>query len=149
MISRERVSYIIPIAVSDDTFGTPVLVYEVENWEGKADLAFGIFFIGLRSNKNYVVGVKIASEDDSIVLIPLESDEFANKKAFRVSEASDGELIVSASLKVNFEGVKVEQPGIYEAQAVLIDVDTKEILSINSSFFDIKPAGMIRDEFRK
>ncbi len=148
MITKERVSYIIPIAVSDDDYGIPVLVYEVDDWKGIVELSFGIFFIGLLTNKNYVVGVKVATEDESEILIPLDSDEFANKKSFRVSPAADGEINVSASIKVNFDGVKVKSPGIFEAQAVLTDPETKKILSINSCFFDIKPLGMVRNEFR-
>lgn len=148
MAIKERISYVIPIAVAEDTSGTPVLLYEFENWSGKADIAFGVFFIGLRANKNYIIGIRVTNEDRSEVLISLESNEFANKRQFRVSESYDGERIVSASIKVNFNSVNVTKPGIHEAQAVLIDPKTSEILSTASSFFDIKPVGMIRDEFR-
>lgn len=143
---KERISYVIPIAVTESTSGIPVLVYEVNDWNGEADLSFGIFFIGLRSGKEYVVGVKVSNDEN--VIIPLETLEFENKRYFRVSQAPDGERIVSASIKVNFSNVKVESPGIYKVEAALIDVETKEILNVKSSFFDIKPAGMVRDEFR-
>lgn len=148
MAIKERISYVIPIAFADDTSGTPVLLYEFENWSGKADIAFGVFFIGLRANKDYIVGIQVTKEDGSEELISLESNEFANKRHFRVSESYDGETIVSASLKVNFRRVTVSTPGIYEVQAVLLDPETSKILSTTSSFFDIKPVGMTRDEFR-
>lgn len=148
MSIKERISYVIPIAFVDDTSGQPVLVYEFDNWEGEADIAFGIFFIGLRAGKEYIVGIKILNEDNSKTLIALDSEEFLNKRSFRVSASPDGESVVSASIKVNFNNVKVEEPGIFEVQAVLFDVSTKEILSIANSFFDIKPAGIVRDEFR-
>lgn len=143
---KERISYVIPIAVSEDTSGMPVLVYEIDDWKGEVTIAFGIFFIGIRSDKEYVVGIKVSNENQ--VLIPLDSTEFDNKRHFRVSNAVDGETVVSASIKVNFANVKVEEPGIYEVEAVLIDTKTKEILSVARSFFDIKPTGMVRDEFR-
>ncbi|EMS8793883.1 hypothetical protein ACTLKO_000922 [Enterobacter ludwigii] len=148
MTIQERISYVIPIAVVEDTSGIPILVYEFDEWSGEADIAFGVFFIGLHAGKDYIVAVKVLSEDHNETLIAIDSDEFMNKRSFRVSASPDGETVVSASLKVNFDNVKVENPGIYEVQAVLIDASTKNILSVASSFFDIKPTGMIRNEFR-
>lgn len=145
---KERISYVIPIAITEDSFGIPVLVYEVDNWEGKADFSFGVFFIGLRAKKKYILAVKVSSEDGSYIPIPMETEEFDNKKFFQVSEARDGEKIVSASVKVNFSNVKINSPGIYNVNAVLIDGDTREILNTSQSYFDIKPVEMIRDEFR-
>lgn len=144
---KEQISYVIPISFAEDESGVPVLVYEFDDWCGEANIAFGIYFIGIRSNKTYVTCITVANEHD--VLISLDSKEFNNRRAFKVSEATDGENIVSASLKVNFNNVKVDNPGIYKVEAVLIDAETREVLSKNSSYFDIKPSGMIRNEFRE
>lgn len=144
---KERISYVIPISYAEDESGIPVLVYEFDDWSGEANIAFGIYFIGLRSNKTYVTCITVSNDENE--LISLESTEFNNRRAFKVSEATDGENIVSASIKVNFNNVKVDHPGIYEVEAILIDSQTRQILSKNSSFFDIKPSGMVRDEFRE
>jgi|GEM_PF-2078234 hypothetical protein len=144
---KERISYVIPISWSEDESGVPVLVYEFHDWQGEADISFGVFFIGLRANKTYITGIRVSNDEN--VLIPLDSDEFNNHRAFRVAEATDGENIVSASIKVNFNNVKVESAGIYEVEAILIDSETRQVLSSNSSYFDIKPSGMIRNEFRE
>ncbi len=103
-----------------------ILVYEFDEWSGEADIAFGVFFIGLHAGKDYIVAVKVLSEDHNETLIAIDSDEFMNKRSFRVSASPDGETVVSASLKVNFDNVKVENPGIYEVQAVLIDASNKK-----------------------
>lgn len=49
MTIQERISYVIPIAVVEDTSGIPILVYEFDEWSGEADIAFGVFFIGLHA----------------------------------------------------------------------------------------------------
>lgn len=144
---KERISYVIPISYADDESGVPILVYEFDDWSGEANIAFGVYFIGLRSNKTYITGITVYNDESEI--ITLESTEFNNHRAFKVSEAPDGENIVSASIKVNFNNVKVPNPGIYEVEAILIDSETRQIISRNSSFFDIKPFGMVRDEFRE
>ncbi|KNC88275.1 hypothetical protein [Trabulsiella odontotermitis] len=144
---KERISYVIPISYSDDESGLPVLVYEFDDWVGEADISFGIYFIGLRSNKTYITIITVSNNEN--ILIATDSDEFNNRRAFKVGEALDGENIVSASLKVNFNNVKVEKPGIYEVEAALIDGETKKVLNVTRSYFDIKPSGMIRNEFRE
>lgn len=145
---KERISYVIPIAVSDDSSGLPVLVYEIDKWKELADLSFGVFFIGLRANKPYAVLLDIGTEDGTHSLIPFDSKVFANRKTFRVSPAADGEMIVSASIKVIFDAVSVKTPGVYVAKALLIDLETNSALDEAKCYFDIKPVGIIRDEFR-
>ncbi len=144
---KEKISYVIPISFTDDHRGLPVLVYETMRWENKADLAFGIFFIGLRARKPYATSIQISSLEGEI-LIPFDSEEFGNRNVFQVDKAPDGEKIVSASLKVNFENVPINKPGIHRIDARLLDVDTEVLLDQNFSLFDIKPRGVVRDEFR-
>ncbi|EEB2528228.1 hypothetical protein XO04_23045, partial [Salmonella enterica subsp. enterica serovar Kentucky] len=53
---KERISYVIPIAIDGSKSGTPVLIYEMAKDSYEVDLSFGIFFIGLRAAKKYSVG---------------------------------------------------------------------------------------------
>ncbi|EAA4902416.1 hypothetical protein DPR96_19840 [Salmonella enterica subsp. enterica] len=67
---------------------------------------------------------------------------------FTVAEAGDGETVVSASIKITFPKVEIINPGIFEVRASLVNPDTKEIIDVKSSFFDIKRAGVVRNEFQ-
>lgn len=142
----EKISYVIPIAVTDNHSGLPVLVYDVADWESEVDLAFGVFFIGLKADRNYSVGVQISNIDE--VVIPPNSEEFNNSRVFNVGASPDGEKVVSASIKVNFHKVTIRKPGIHRVDAVLLDVETGLELDRKHSFFDVKPRGISRDEFR-
>ena len=149
MAIKERISYVIPVAFTHDPSGTPVLVYEFDEWNGEADISFGVFFIGLRAEKEYLVTIDVVSEDGGETLVDVNSNIFNNKRLVRVSKAHDGESIVSASIKVNFNNVKVNKHGIFQVRASLTDIGLQKVISIANSFFDIKPAGIIRDEFRQ
>lgn len=142
----EKISFVIPIAVTDNHSGLPVLVYDVADWKNEVDLAFGVFFIGLKAGRNYSIGLQLSNFEE--IVIPPNSDEFNNRKIFNVSESPDGEKIVSASIKVNFHNVNIRKPGIHRVDAVLLDVETGIELDRKHSFFDIKPRGLTRDEFR-
>ncbi|EHC95963.1 hypothetical protein LTSEUGA_0514 [Salmonella enterica subsp. enterica serovar Uganda str. R8-3404] len=55
---------------------------------------------------------------------------------------------MSASIKITFPKVEIINPGIFEVRASLVNPDTKEIIDVKSSFFDIKRAGVVRNEFQ-
>lgn len=48
---KERISYIIPIAMDEGNPVTPVLIYEMDKDSHEVDLSFGAFFIGLKATK--------------------------------------------------------------------------------------------------
>ncbi len=143
---KERISYVVPIANDDNKFGTPVLIYEMAKDSHEVDLSFGVFFIGLHASKRYSVGIDVFNDYETP--IPIDSKEFANHLFFSVEEASDGETIVSASAKIVFSNVKIFNSGIFEVRASLVNPETKEIIDVKSSFFDVKRDGVIRNEFR-
>lgn len=145
MIS-ERISYVIPIARDDSNSGTPVLIYEIEKDSHEVDLSFGVFFIGLKADKKYSVGIEVFNGNETP--IPIDTKKFSNHMFFTVAEASDGETVVSASMKTTFPNVEIINPGIFEVRASLVNPETKEILDVKSSFFDVKRVGVIRNEFR-
>ena len=143
---KERISYVIPIALDDNKSGTPVLIYEMKQGADYVDLSFGVFFIGLRSGKRYSVGIEVFNENESP--IPINTKEHSNHLFFAVDESFDGETIVSASMKKIFHKVHVNRSGIFEVRASLVNPESREILDVKSSYFDIKPAGIARNEFR-
>lgn len=143
---KERISYVIPISADDSKSGTPVLIYEMGEESHKVDLSFGVFFIGLKAAKKYSVGIEVFNDIETP--IPINTKHFSNHTFFTVAEANDGETIVSASMKKFFPNVKVINPGIFEVRASLVNPDTKEILDVKSSFFDVKRIGVIRNDFR-
>lgn len=145
-IEREKISFVIPIDVTESQNGTPVLVYETINGSNKLDISFGIYLIGIYADKNYVAQIQVSCGDEKI--IPFESKEYFNKRSFTVSESNDGEKIVSASLKVTFKDIDTSCIGICKVEARLYDGKNNSILDEKHSYFDIKPYGMVRNEFR-
>ncbi|EBB8731227.1 hypothetical protein CMS39_01235 [Salmonella enterica] len=144
---KERISYVIPIAIDGSKSGTPpVLIYEMAKDSHEVDLSFGIFFIGLRAAKKYSVGIEVFNDNETP--IPIDTKKFSNHMFFTVAEAGDGETVVSASMKTTFPKVEIINPGIFEVRASLVNPDTKEIIDVKSSFFDIKRAGVVRNEFQ-
>lgn len=143
---KERISYVIPIAIDGSKSGTPVLIYEMAKDSHEVDLSFGIFFIGLRAAKKYSVGIEVFNDNETP--IPIDTKKFSNPMFFTVAEAGDGETVVSASMKTTFPKVEIINPGIFEVRASLVNPDTKEIIDVKSSFFDIKRAGVVRNEFQ-
>lgn len=143
---KERISYVIPISADDSKSGTPVLIYEMGEGSHEVDLSFGVFFIGLKAAKKYSVGIEVFNDNETP--IPIDTKQFVNHTFFTVAEANDGESIVSASLKITFPKVGISKPGIFEVRASLADPETKEVIDVKSSFFDVKRLGVIRNEFR-
>ncbi|ECG8629205.1 hypothetical protein AAD16_005374 [Salmonella enterica subsp. diarizonae] len=143
---KERISYVIPIAIDGSKSGNPVLIYEMAKDSHEVDLSFGIFFIGLRAAKKYSVGIEVFNDNETP--IPIDTKKFSNPMFFTVAEAGDGETVVSASMKTTFPKVEIINPGIFEVRASLVNPDTKEIIDVKSSFFDIKRAGVVRNEFQ-
>lgn len=143
---KERISFVIPLAMDNNNAGTPVLIYEMDPGYNFVNLVFGVFFIGLRAGKDYSVGFDVFNEYETP--IPIDSKEYANHTFFNVAEANDGEIIVSASMKNTFRNVPISSPGIFEVRASLVNPKTKEIIDVKSSYFDVKSVGAIRNEFR-
>lgn len=143
---KERISFVIPLAMDNNKSGTPVLIYEMPHGSHVVDLAFGVFFIGLRAGKDYSVGFDVFNENETP--IPIDSKEYNNHTFFNVAEANDGEVVVSASMKNIFRNVSINTPGIFEVRASLVDPKTKDIIDVKSSYFDVKSVGAIRNEFR-
>ncbi|ATI65811.1 hypothetical protein CPU03_00315 [Edwardsiella tarda] len=141
---KERISYVIPIDGINS--GTPVLIYEMAKDSCETDLSFGVFFIGLKAAKKYSVGIEVFNENETP--IPIDTKKFSNHMFFTVTAADDGETVVSASTKVTFPNVEIINPGIFEVRASLVNPDTKEVLDVKSSFFDVRRIGVIRNEFR-
>ncbi|EBU2671623.1 hypothetical protein GKU49_14570 [Salmonella enterica] len=143
---KERISYVIPIAMDDSKSGTPVLIYEMTEGSHEVDLSFGVFFIGLRAAKKYSVGIEVFNDHETP--IPIDTKQYSNHKFFTVAEANDGETIVSTSMRINFPRVKIIKPGIFEVRASLVNPEEGEVIDVKSSFFDVKRIGLVRDEFR-
>ncbi|EAA8955398.1 hypothetical protein CBJ10_15015 [Salmonella enterica] len=143
---KERISYVIPIAIDGSKSGTPVLIYEMAKDSYEVDLSFGIFFIGLRAAKKYSVGIEVFNDNETP--IPIDTKKLSNHMFFTVAEAGDGETVVSASMKTTFPKVEIINPGIFEVRASLVNPDTKEVIDVKSSFFDIKRTGVVRNEFQ-
>ncbi|WP_435952702.1 hypothetical protein [Dryocola sp. BD626] len=143
---KERISYVIPIAMDDNKSGTPVLIYEMKKDSQHIDLSFGVYFIGLKSGKKYSFGIEVFNENESP--IPIDTKEHHNHLFFSVDESFDGETIVSASMKQIFHKVRIKSSGIFEVRASLVNPESKELLDIKSAYFDIKPEGIVRNEFR-
>ncbi|EPT7054669.1 hypothetical protein P2G72_09030 [Cronobacter sakazakii] len=142
---EEKISFVIPIAVTNDMKASPVLVYETES-VSKLDMAFGIYFIGLKANHPYYVAVEVTDHDDDVVTNKPES--LPTVQRFTVSESRDGERIVSASLKVNFTEIDIKTLGIYQVEVVLFDGETSFPLDRKHAYFDVQTPGVIRDDFR-
>ncbi|ELO78587.1 hypothetical protein SEEERB17_010032 [Salmonella enterica subsp. enterica serovar Enteritidis str. SARB17] len=51
-------------------------------------------------------------------------------------------------MKTTFPKVEIINPGIFEVRASLVNPETKEIIDVKSSFFDIKRAGVVRNEYQ-
>nr|DAL51261.1 MAG TPA_asm: hypothetical protein [Caudoviricetes sp.] len=143
---KERISFVIPLAMDNNKSGTPVLIYEMPQGSHVVDLAFGVFFIGLRAGKDYSLGFDVFNENETP--IPIDSKKYNNHIFFNVAEANDGEVIVSASMKNIFRNISINTPGIFEVRASLVDPKSKDIIDVKSSYFDVKSVGAIRNEFR-
>lgn len=143
---KERISYIIPIAMDEGNPVTPVLIYEMDKDSHEVDLSFGAFFIGLKATKKYSIGIEVFNAQE--IPIPIDTKLYSNHKFFTVAEANDGETIVSTSMRINFPRVKIIKPWIFEVRASLVNPDKGEVIDVKSSFFDVKITGSVRDEFR-
>lgn len=143
---NEKISYVIPIALDNSKSGTPVLIYEMRKEDNTIDLSFGVFFIGLIADKKYSLGIDVFNEIESP--IPIDSELHSNHTFFTVNKSIDGERIVSASTKTTFHSVKINNPGIFEVRASLVNPENGEVLDIKSAYFDVKQTGSIRYEFR-
>ncbi|EAA8368911.1 hypothetical protein BHM08_05820 [Salmonella enterica] len=143
---KELISYVIPVAQDGRKSVIPILVYEIDNDSHEVDLSFGVFFIGLKAEKKYSVGIEVFNDHETP--IPIDTKQYSNHQFFTVAEANDGETIVSTSMRINFPRVKIIKPGIFEVRASLVNPEKREVIDVKSSFFDVKRTGLVRDEFR-